>query len=209
MALSAAADVFVGVSRSLLEAMAAEKPVICAGNQGSLGIFDESKIADAVNTNFCCRGFPQADEEELFRNLSALLDENPEKLREMGRFNRGFIEENYTAARMAKDYLGMYEQLLASPVPFRGAPDVLVSGYYGFGNLGDESLLDIIASSLAREIPGVKIAALTKNPKADEPRTGLRCVSYPGSIRFQPSSRCIREPRRWQTSLVCLLKESP
>lgn len=173
----AAADVFVGVSRSLLEAMAAEKPVIAAGNQGSLGIFDESKITDAVNTNFCCRGFDPAMEDDLMRDLSELLDADPEKLREMGRFNRAFIEENYTAARMARDYCGMYEQLLASPVPFHGDPDVVVSGYYGFGNLGDESLLDIIASSLAKEIPGVKIAALTKNPGSDAPRTGLMCVS--------------------------------
>ena len=173
----AAADVFVGVSRSLLEAMAAEKPVIAAGNQGSLGIFDESKIADGVNTNFCCRGFPQATEDDLMRDLSALLDADPEKLCEMGRFNRAFIEENYTAARMARDYTAMYEQLLASPVPFRGDPDVVVSGYYGFGNLGDESLLDVISSSLAKEVPGVKIAALTKKPKADAPRTGLMCVS--------------------------------
>lgn len=173
----AAADVFVGVSRSLLEAMAAEKPVIAAGNQGYLGIFDETKITDGVNTNFCCRGFDPATEEDLMRDVSALLDASPEERAEMGRYNRAFIEEYYTAARMAKDYERMYEQLLASPVPFHGDPDVVVSGYYGFGNLGDESLLDIIASSLAQEIPGVKIAALTKNPRADAPRTGLKCVS--------------------------------
>lgn len=173
----AAADVFVGVSRSLLEAMAAGKPVIVAGNQGALGIFDESKIAPAVDTNFCCRGFPQASEDDLFRDIAALLDESAENLAKMGEFNRKFIEERYTARRMAQDYLEMYEKLLESPVPYFGKPDIVVSGYYGFGNLGDESLLDIIAATFAKVKPGLKIAALTRKPKLDSKRTGLKCVS--------------------------------
>jgi len=173
----AAADVFVGVSRSLLEAMAAAKPVIVAGNQGALGIFDESKIEDAVDTNFCCRGFDQATEDDLFRDVTALLDMPESGIRMMGEYNRRFIEERYTSARMAEDYLAMYEKTLASPCGFFGAPDMVVSGYYGFGNLGDESLLDIIASVFAKEKRGVKIAALTRKPKADSKRTGLKCIS--------------------------------
>ena len=78
---------------------------------------------------------------------------------------------------MACDYLEMYKKTLASPVPFNGHGDVALSGYYGFGNLGDESLLDIIASSVSREVPGVKITAFTKSPKKDARRTGLNCVS--------------------------------
>lgn len=173
----AAADVFVGVSRSVLEAMAAAKPVIIAGNQGSLGIFDESKIAPAVDTNFCCREFPQATEDELYRDISAILREKPEKLAEMGAFNRKFIEERYTSRRMAKDYLEMYTTLLESPIPYFGSPDVIISGYYGFGNLGDESLLEIISSLLAKTKPMLKISAFTRYPKADSKRTGLKCVS--------------------------------
>lgn len=173
----AAATVFVGVSRSLLEAMAAAKPVIIAGNQGSLGIFDETKIKPAVDTNFCCRGFAQAMEEDLYRDLCTLLDMPDDRLRAMGAYNRTFVEGHYTTRRMAEDYVRMYERVLASPVPYFGAPDVVVSGYYGFGNLGDESLLDIIAKTLAEEKPGIKIAALTRKPKSDAKRTGLKCVS--------------------------------
>lgn len=173
----AAADIFVGVSRSLLEAMATAKPVIIAGNQGSLGIFDESKIAPAVETNFCCRGFPQATEDDLYSEICKLLTENPQKLAKMGEYNRNFVLERYTSSRMAQDYIEMYEKLLESPVPYFGKSDVIVSGYYGFGNLGDESLLDIIAQLLAKERKNIKIAALTRYPKDDKMRTGLRCVS--------------------------------
>jgi len=173
----ALADVFVGVSRSTLEAMAAAKPVIVAGNQGSLGIFDRTKIEPAVATNFCCRGFDVATEEDLLRDLSALLDASGEELRAMGQYNRDFVLERYTTARMAEDYVHMYEEALSSPVSYVGSPDILISGYYGFGNLGDESLLDIIAKTFAREAPGVKIAALTRRPKKDRRRTGLKCIS--------------------------------
>ncbi len=173
----ALADVFVGVSRSTLEAMAAAKPVIVAGNQGSLGIFDETKIEPAVATNFCCRGFDVATEEDLFRDLSTLLDASAEEIKAMGQYNRNFILQYYTTARMARDYVQMYEEALSFPVSYVGSPQLIISGYYGFGNLGDESLLDIIAKTFAREAPGVKIAALTRKSRKDRRRTGLKCIS--------------------------------
>ena len=176
----AAAHIFVGVSRSALEAMAAEKPVIVAGNQGSIGIFDETKVAVGVNTNFCCRGCAVADEEALLEDISTLMDSDPDTLSEMGKFNRRLILERYTSRRMAEDYVDMYERTLSSPVPFnirKGAADIILSGYYGFGNLGDESLLDIITDSIAETVPGVKLAALTNKPKNERARTGLSCIS--------------------------------
>jgi len=185
--IMAAADVFVGVSRSALEAMAASKPVIIAGNQGSLGIFDESVLAPAMDTNFCCRGYPQADEESLYRDITALFAEGAEKRRARGEWCRSVVMKYYTAERMAKDYIALYEETLRSPVSFRGAADVVISGYYGFGNMGDETLLDTISRSLAEEVPGVKIAALTRWPKRDEMKKGIRCVGrtdLPGIIRI-------------------------
>ena len=175
----ALADIFIGVSRSALEAMAAAKPVIVAGNQGSLGIFDESKIKDAVETNFCCRGFDTATSESLFGDISCLLEKPQTELSEIGTYNRNFILENYTVGRMADDYIRMYEETLRSPVLFskrKGKPDAVISGYYGFGNLGDESLLEVISGSIAERVDGVKLVALTKKPGRESKNTGMNCA---------------------------------
>ena len=51
------------------------------------------------------------------------------------------------------------------------APRVLISGYYGFGNLGDEALLDVIVARLRAAYPGGSIDVLSADPAA----TTARC----------------------------------
>ena len=58
--LAAACDLFVGVSRAALEAMAACRPVILSGAQGHTGLFTPDLLDKAVDTNFCCRTDPAA-----------------------------------------------------------------------------------------------------------------------------------------------------
>ena len=79
----------------------------------------------------------------------------------------------------------MYEKLLSSPVPFSGHGDVVISGYYGFGNMGDESLLETIADTLAAVSPGVRITALTRHPKKDSAKNGLRCIGRMDLFRIR------------------------
>jgi polysaccharide pyruvyl transferase CsaB len=43
---------------------------------------------------------------------------------------------------------------------------VLLSGYYGFGNLGDEALLDVIVTQLHARFPAVQIDVLSATPEA-------------------------------------------
>jgi polysaccharide pyruvyl transferase CsaB len=45
-----------------------------------------------------------------------------------------------------------------------GAPRFLLSGYYGFGNLGDEALLEVIVSRLRARWPGCAVDVLSGDP---------------------------------------------
>jgi polysaccharide pyruvyl transferase CsaB len=45
-----------------------------------------------------------------------------------------------------------------------GAPRFLLSGYYGFGNLGDEALLEVIVSRLRARWPGCVVDVLSGDP---------------------------------------------
>lgn len=104
-------DIFVGVSRCALEAMATELPVILAGNsangQGYLGILDENNLQEAIDTNFTCRGLPKLEKGTLKNDILKLLDT---KSSEMGRFNRNIIEKNYSVDRMVEDALKVYSK---------------------------------------------------------------------------------------------------
>lgn len=112
--LTAAADIFCAVSRSALEAMAAESPMILSGNQGHIGIFDKDKLPEAIETNFCCRGCPAPTKELLLNDVLTMLGKDPEELKKMGEYNRSVVEERYSMNRMTDDYINMYKSLLST-----------------------------------------------------------------------------------------------
>ncbi|MDN5331893.1 MAG: hypothetical protein PWP45_1118 [Tepidanaerobacteraceae bacterium] len=56
-------------------------------------------------------------------------------------------------------------------------PNVVISGYYGFDNLGDEAVLHAIISALRQEAPGIEITVLSNNPTKTEELHGIKSVS--------------------------------
>jgi polysaccharide pyruvyl transferase CsaB len=154
------ADVFVGVSRAAMEAMACRKPVVLTGAQGHLGVYTPDLEEEAISTNFCCRTRPAADADTIADGVIDILNRSDEERRQMGEYNRDVIRRCYSVSRMAKDALDMYERTVREHV-FR-RPRVLISGYYGSGNTGDDALLSAIVEGLHKR--GIdQVAALCGN----------------------------------------------
>ncbi|MGO0123369.1 polysaccharide pyruvyl transferase CsaB [Desulfothermobacter acidiphilus] len=55
-------------------------------------------------------------------------------------------------------------------------PKVLISGYYGFGNCGDEAMLLAIVTRLRQELPGVELVVLSARPEETARSFGVRAV---------------------------------
>jgi polysaccharide pyruvyl transferase CsaB len=159
---AAAADVFVGVSRAALEAMAAAKSVVVAGNEGYIGVFREDKLNIGIATNFCCRGCAESDSQTLYRDLAALLEQTPSERAEAGGFNRSVILNFYSEKRMADDCERAYGGLLS--IDKKRPGDIVISGYYGYKNHGDDSLLSAIISNIREIKPDAAITVLSASP---------------------------------------------
>lgn len=110
--LIAPCDLFVGVSRAALEAMACKKPTIVAGNEGYIGLFDEDKLEVGLATNFCCRGCKESNETDLIQDIAnffGLCDEEWERLSE---YSREVVLNNYSVKRMADDAEKVYKEAI-------------------------------------------------------------------------------------------------
>ena len=155
----AAGQVFVGVSRAALEAMSAAKPVIVAGNEGYQGLFGPEKLAQAQEGNFCCRGLPMSDPKTLLQDVAAALALSPEEKEKVGAYGRQVIFQYYSVRRMAQDCLNMYEQVR------RRKYNVVMSGYYGFSNAGDDAILQSVHEGILAASSEVSVTVLSNDPQ--------------------------------------------
>lgn len=54
--------------------------------------------------------------------------------------------------------------------------NILISGYYGFNNIGDESVLRTVIDNLREKLPGVEIAVLSQDPAGTEATYGVKAA---------------------------------
>ena len=164
------ADIFVNVSRAALEAMSCRVPVVLAGGQGYLGLFGEGALGCAMATNFTCRGFGATSPGALLDDLKSLLGKPRDELERIGAYGRDVVLAYYSTERMARDALDVYLELDAP------ATNIVVSGYYGYDNSGDDILLKSIVENLRGRRRGLNITVLSKRPKVTKAKFGVNAV---------------------------------
>lgn len=154
----AAGDIFIGVSRAALEAMAAEKVTILAGNEGYAGIFTPDKLESCRETNFCCRECDMIDDDQYIEDIVKCVNMSLEDKEKLGRYCRDMIFKYYSVAKMASDCIKAYDDV--------ALPDVriVLSGYYGYANSGDEAILSTIIKSINRNVKNAEVTVLSKSP---------------------------------------------
>lgn len=160
--LVAAGELFIGVSRAALEAMAAQKPVIIAGNEGYIGLFDESRLSVGIATNFCCRGCEQSSTELIVKDVLSYFNRSYEDKKSLGEYGRDLIKREYSVTKMANDSIRVYDWALSKQ------DEILISGYYGFRNSGDDALLMSIIDDLKKYKESPNITVLSANPAETE-----------------------------------------
>lgn len=63
---------------------------------------------------------------------------------------------------------------------------ILISGYYGFNNIGDESILTAVIGSLRDKLPDIEITVLSQNPESTAAKYGVKSAdrkSIPAIIK--------------------------
>lgn len=171
-AIVSACDLFVGVSRAALEAMAASKPVILTGNQGYLGLFTPEKEGIAIGANFTCRGCGLPDSAALLDEIVRFFNDMPGIEKEnLAAYGRELVIRKYSIGKMTDDCMDMYEA--ASKRKY----NVLMSGYYGFKNAGDEAILQSVYRSIKESCGEISLTVLSSDPADTKSYYGYDAVA--------------------------------
>ena len=165
-------DIFIGVSRVALEAAACGCSVILCGNEGYGGVLKKETFFEASLSNFCARGSEEPTAEKLLCDILELA--NSPKLRKKHSVEcRQLLEEWYDSTFMCKKTLDVYQKSLH--IPHRKT--VVIGGYFGCGNLGDDAILQAFIEYTRAHYPDIRVWALTKKPSRDAHRFGVRCFN--------------------------------
>ncbi len=167
-------DIFVGVSRAAIEAMSCGLCVVLAGNEGFGGVPTRESIENSANGNFCCRDEGKLSDNALYRSLFRLLASEASARADMGKFLRNYVLEHCSYNTMAKLCEDVYKSIKIYPEV--DGREVLLCGYYGYGNLGDDMLLRSAIQRARREFAGARICALTAGGARERKYFGVRCA---------------------------------
>lgn len=164
--------IFVGSSRAAIEAMAAGMPVLLCGNAGVRGILTGEDFPAAAADNLTCRRAPRTDDPTaaLLDGMRRLARMSAEERAALGEFCRRTAREHYDIERTAAKTVAVLSDAVRE-----ARPGILICGYYGAGNAGDDASLAAVAGRLAAHDPTAHLTATVRGRRGGIP-AGVRTV---------------------------------
>lgn len=139
---------------SILEGARAHKPTVAAAVGGIPHLINEEStgfLFPAENHMACAEKFIYLAASSELRN-------------ELGEALYQKASTEFSNLALAKQYISNYETFIRK-YKRKKRYDVVLSGYYGYDNFGDEMILDTIISSLRDKRPELEIAVLSHKPQ--------------------------------------------
>jgi len=91
--------------------MAAGKNTVVAGNEGYIGLFDESRLQIGIDTNFCCRDCAETTEKAIYDDIMNYYGKSDTEKQKMSEYCRDIVKKYYSVAKMADDCEAAYNSL--------------------------------------------------------------------------------------------------
>ncbi len=142
---TAVADLFIGISRSALEAMSSSVPTILLGNLGYLGLYSDAIRAECIETNLTCRGYPYPTDGEITDLVLECL--RGKDLTQNIAEGLQLVKDCFSVETMAVTAEKLYNDAINDYRPL----DYMISGYYGSDNFGDNLTLRCLMDHLKKQ----------------------------------------------------------
>lgn len=128
-------------------------------------------LSDLIESGENSYLFNPGDHKKLAEYLLNLIDDGDLRL-EMGQKIYQKASVQFSMENMFKTQLGIYKTILEREYKIAKEKnylesdyDVMISGYYGSGNIGDEAILNAIVNNLKSYKEDIKIVVLSRNPE--------------------------------------------
>ena len=155
-----AIDINVCASRSesfpymLLEGALLKKPTVSTAVGGIPDLISDGE------TGFLA---PSGDFDKLAEAMIRYI-EDPELGAAHGEKLHEYAKMNFSKESLQKKSIEIYETVLQKEKEANRVFDIMLSGYYGYANSGDDALLDAVIKALRKERDGLSILVLSRNP---------------------------------------------
>lgn len=153
-------DIFVGISRAALEAMTSGKLVVLTGSYGHAGVLYPKNFEINMKSNFTCRKQQAISDAKVYDSVIEAFSIKKNDREAIEEELKSLVTENYSLKRMCDDAQGVYTDLLNEIK----VSDIVLSGYYGFSNSGDDAILKMIISEIKNYNPNMGITILSNRP---------------------------------------------